>query len=160
MSAVLDDHSTPTTRVGARTTAVLTPVLVVAVVVNLTVHALGRAAGADFTVRTPSADQPQVVGWVSVLVMSIVPVLIGSLLLWATRRSPRAWVVLAWVGLVVGVLSVGMPVLATATTGTKLALATMHLLPAVTWWVCVRRELDRADRVRRAVVIPASRRPR
>lgn len=144
MTSISDHHADPTIRVGARASAVLVPVACGAAVVNQLIFAAGRAAGVDFVVRTPFADRPELVGWASVLAMSSVPVLAASLLLWATRRSARAWVVLAWLGLLVGVVS--MPVFSTATVGTKVALSFMHLVPATAWWAAVRRELATTSR--------------
>lgn len=80
------------------------------------------------------------VGIGSVLLMSIVPALLGGLLLWlAARRSVRAWHAVGWLGLALGLLTLPMPVTVMASTATTATPATMHVVAGVVWFAAVRR---------------------
>lgn len=114
------------------------PILGAAVAGNLVIFGVASALGVGFRISTPMASGPETVTWGSVLVMSLVPLLLGSAALWGLRRwAPTSWRALAWLGLVIGVVT--MPLFGEATLATRVSLSLMHLLPAVLWWVGVRR---------------------
>lgn len=76
---------------------------------------------------------------VMIAIMTVVPFLLGAVIVLATRRwAPRAWHLLAWAGLVLGLISLAGPLLADATTGSKVALSLMHLSAATAWFAGLR----------------------
>jgi len=96
-------------------------------------------AGADFEVSRPGAE-PMTVGPVTIALMTVAPLLLGGVVLAvATRRSPRVHTVLGWLGLAIGILTAPMPFTVHAGTGTQVALAAMHLVTGVVWWLALRR---------------------
>lgn len=114
------------------------PIVGASVAGNLVIFGVASALQVGFRITTPLASGPETVTWVSVLVMSLVPLLLGAAVLWGLKRwTPTSWRVLAWLGLVVGVAT--MPLFGEATLATRVSLSLMHLLPAVLWWVGVRR---------------------
>lgn len=131
----LDDEAV-TTRAGAwRAGATVT---VLAIVADLLLYLLAGLAGADFTVATGGRGME--VGPLLVVANVAGATLLGTLLLaWLGRRGARAWRVLAWVGLAVGVLSVIAPLTATASPGARLTLAAMHLVTGAVWYRVVAR---------------------
>ena len=111
-----------------------------AAAVNLVVLALGRIAGADMNVQPAGAPTAMTIGIGLVVVTTVLPVLVGTLLLIAVRgRGGPAWRFLAAAGLVFGLASVAMPVLATATAATTTTLGSMHVVAALAWFVLVWR---------------------
>jgi hypothetical protein len=118
-----------------------------ALVANLLVLVASRALGADFVVQqTPDAAAAEVT-FVMVAVMTVAPVLLGTVLLLVLRRwGARAWRALAAVGLALGLLTVVMPFTVEATTGTQVGLALMHVVVGVVWFVLVRRAAAAASR--------------
>lgn len=116
----------------------------VGAVLNTVLWGLGRLLGVDFVV-VPRGGAPADMQTISagiVAAMAALPVLLGSGLLAATRRaSERWWPRLALTGLVIGMVTLAMPLAATASTGTKVFLAAMHLVTGVTWFVQVRRAI-------------------
>lgn len=119
-----------------RTLLVITAV---AVVLNLVAYALGHLAGADMRVTQPGGATSAVV-IPAVLLMTIVPLVIGGLLLVAAARFWRPGVrVLRWLGLAVGVLTVPMPLFSNATPVTVATLAMMHVIVGVVWFIGVGR---------------------
>ncbi len=109
------------------------------VIGNAIVWAIGRGAGADFHVARPgqsamTVNLPMVIG------TTLLPVVIGGLLLWwAARRTARGPRVLAWLGLAVGIVTVGAPFSMEALNSTRMSLAAMHILTGLVWWLAVRR---------------------
>lgn len=105
----------------------------VAVVSNLVIFAIGSIAGADWLA------QGQSIGWYLVVGASAVPLLIAavvtSLLARVWHGAPR---VLAWVGLAFGVLTAPSALIAAPQLGTALALASMHIVAGVAWFVAIR----------------------
>ena len=127
-------------RAGALTGAV-------ALAANLTVLVAGNLAGADMSVLQPGADEAMTVGPVQVVATSLLPVALATGVLVAVRRrAPAAWRFLATAGLVVGVLSIVMPLAVTATGGTKATLAVMHLVTGAVWFLVVRRAAGQLPR--------------
>lgn len=112
---------------------------VLSLVVNLAILALGRLAGADLLVTPPGADTSEV-GPATVTFMTLGPLLVGTLaLVVADRWGARGWRSLAWLGLVIAVVSAVMPVTVPASTATHLTLAPMHLVVGAAWFAAVRR---------------------
>jgi hypothetical protein len=118
----------------------------IAIIINLIVLGLGRLAGADMSVQPPGSPAPMIIGVVQVVATVLVPLLVATLLLMAVRgRGARAWRILAAVGLAVGLITVAMPVLATATAATTTVLATMHVVTGLVWFVLVWRAARRQE---------------
>jgi hypothetical protein len=112
----------------------------IAIVINLIVLGLGRLAGADMSVQPPGSPAPMTIGVVPVVATVLVPLLVATVLLIAVRgRGAGAWRLLAAVGLGVGLITVAMPLLATATAATTIALATMHVVTGLVWFILVWR---------------------
>jgi hypothetical protein len=112
----------------------------IAIVINLIVLGLGRVAGADMNVQPPGSPAPMTIGVLQVVATVLVPLLVATVLLIAVRgRGARAWRLLAAVGLAIGLITVAMPVLATATAATTIVLATMHVVTGLVWFVLVWR---------------------
>jgi hypothetical protein len=115
-----------------------------ATILNSALWGLGRLLGVDFVVvpRGSAPADAQTISVGIIAVMTIVPVLLGSGLLAATRgASDRWWPRLAPAGLAVGIVTLAMPLAATASVGTKALLAAMHLVTGVIWFVQVRRAI-------------------
>lgn len=109
----------------------------VSLVANLIVYAVARLADVDFAITAPGQSEETVNG-VAVAVMSVATVVGGGIALLVTRRwAPRAWQVLAWVGLVVGIVTI--PAFADAEAGTKVALGAMHVIVGGVWFWFVSR---------------------
>ena len=106
--------------------------IVVAVVVNLVVYAVGSAAGATWIANG------QAVGWFMVPIATIIAMAIGGLITWLlARRWDKATITMAWVGIVFAVISVPGPLLGSTDTPTRWALATMHITTGIVWFVAV-----------------------
>lgn len=109
----------------------------ISLVANLVVFAIAKLAGVDFAITAPGQSEETVNG-VAVGVMSVAAVVVGGVALLLTRRwAPRAWLVLAWVGLVIGIVTI--PAFADAEAGTKVALGSMHLIVGGVWFWFVSR---------------------
>jgi hypothetical protein len=122
-----------TWRVGATATGI-------AVAVNLVVLAVARLAGEEMTVRFDDAATPMTIGVLLVASTTLVPLALPTLVLLALRRrSARAWRGLAVTGLVVGLVTVPLPLTVLAAGGTQATLAAMHVITGVAWFVVVRR---------------------
>lgn len=131
------DGEATTTRPSAWRAGLVTVALAAAV--NLLLYLLARLIGTDFTVAT-GGREPMEVGPLLVVVNVVGAALVGTLLLAAAaRRGVRAWWVLAWIGLVVGVLSMVAPLTASGSAGAKLVLAGMHLVTGIVWYSVVTR---------------------
>ena len=106
--------------------------IVVAVVVNLIVYAVGSAAGATWIANG------QTVNAVLVVVATIVPMLIGGAITWfLSRRWVKATATMAWVGLVFAVISVPGPLIGSDDAPTRFALAAMHVTTGIIWFFAV-----------------------
>lgn len=111
---------------------------VAALVLNFADRLVAGALGADFRVQV--GDATQTIGFGMVAFMTLGPMVLGALaLVLASRWGRRGWDAVGWLGLVVGVVTVVLPLSADAGTGTRLALALMHVVAGVTWLVAVRR---------------------
>jgi hypothetical protein len=114
--------------------------LVTAVVVNVLIVVLGRATGADLEVTQRGATTT--VGTGAVMAMTVGPLAAATVVLaLAGRWGAHAWNLLAWAGLGIGVLTAALPLLADATTTTRLTLAVMHVAVGFSWFLAVRRAL-------------------
>ena len=106
--------------------------IVVAIVVNLVVYAVGSAAGATWIAN----GQP--VGWFMVPIATVIAMAIGGLITWLlARRWDKATITMAWVGLVFAVISVPGPLLGSTDTPTRWALAAMHVTTGIIWFFVV-----------------------
>lgn len=121
-------------------------VAVVALAANLATFVVARLWGVDMSVRPPGGEE-MVVGPGTITAMTVVPVLLGSVLLRTLReRGAVAWRVLGWVGLAVGVLTASAPFSVEAGSGTRVALACMHVVTGVVWVLVVHAALRRSAR--------------
>lgn len=106
--------------------------IVVAVVVNLIVYAVGSAAGATWIANG------QAVGWFMVPIATVVAMAIGGVITWLlARRWDKATITMAWVGIVFAVISVPGPLLGSTDSPTRWALAAMHITTGIIWFVAV-----------------------
>ena len=106
--------------------------IVVAVVVNLIVYAVGSAAGATWIANG------QAVGWFMVPIATVVAMAIGGVITWLlARRWDGATITMAWVGIVFAVISVPGPLLGSTDSPTRWALAAMHITTGIIWFVAV-----------------------
>lgn len=132
--------STATVTADTDRAALLRPLGLIAgisLVANLVVFAIAKLADVDFAITAPGQSEETVTG-VAVAVMSVATVVVGGIALLVTRRwAPRAWQVLAWVGLVVGIVTI--PAFAEAEAGTKVALGAMHVIVGGVWFWFVSR---------------------
>lgn len=108
----------------------------VAVVSNLVIFAIGSIAGADWLAQGQTL---QAIGWYFVVGASVVPLLIAAVV---TALLARVWrgapLVLAWVGLAFGVLTAPAGLLAAPQLGTGIALASMHIVAGIAWFMAIR----------------------
>lgn len=114
--------------------------IAVAVTANLLILGLARLAGADMQVRPDPSMPAMTIGIGLVAVSTVLPMLLASVALLPLRRwGSRAWRALAWTGLVVGLLTVPAPLTMVAEGTTQAALALMHVIAGLSWFVVVRR---------------------
>jgi hypothetical protein len=100
---------------------------VAAVVVNLAIWGLGRAAGVDFEVTQPDGSQV-VVGAGAVISQSLTATLAGTLLLWPLTRLPAGLLVWTLLAAFAGLGSLVFPLSRANHGSTALTLALMHLV--------------------------------
>lgn len=116
----------------------------VALVLNLVILAVARLAGADMLMQRDETVAAMSIGVGPVATFTVVPMLLATaLLLPLRRRGARAWRALATAGLVVGIVTVPLPFTVLAEGSTRGALAVMHVVAGVVWFVVVRRAADR-----------------
>lgn len=119
--------------------AVTVRAAVVALVANVLVHTLAKVAGVE-TVLTPPGAAPVTVAPFAVVTMTIIPVVVGGVaLVLASRFSPGAVRALPWIGLVIGVATVVMPLSMGGALDGRLVLAAMHVITGIAWFASVRR---------------------
>lgn len=129
-------HEAPTV---STLVAVTVRTAVIALVANVIVHTLATVAGIQ-TVLTPPGAAPVTVAPFAVVTMTIIPVVVGGLLLvLASRVSPGALRSLPWLGLFVGLGSTVMPLSMGGALDARLVLAALHVITGVVWFVSVRR---------------------
>lgn len=114
-------------------------VAVVALVVNGALFLL-VSGGEPILATPPGAAGALPVTLGSVLLATAVATAVGTAALAVLGRArPRRRAALASAGLAVGVLSAPVPVLSAADAGDGVALAAMHVLTGLVWWLAVRR---------------------
>lgn len=105
----------------------------IAIVLNLVIFAIGSAAGATWLANG------QTVSWVLVIIATVVPMVIGALITWLLSRGwAKAITVMAWVGLAFAVVTVPAPLLASTNRPTGVALAGMHVVTGIAWFIALR----------------------
>jgi len=118
----------------------------VALSANLVVLGLARLAGADMVVQPTQQAAAITIGVGAVAATVATPMLVATFLLLVVRRwGARAWRALATTGLVIGVVTVPAPFTVVAEGGTQAALASMHVITGLVWFVVVRRAAARAE---------------
>ncbi len=133
----MSETSLQTTRVSART-----PVAAVlgATAAAVAIWALATAAGAALTVSFGPGQPIQKVTVVNVVVAALVGSLAGwGLLVLLRRFTANARAVWTVIAIVVALVSLGGPLSATASAGTKMSLVAMHLAVATVVIVVLRR---------------------
>jgi hypothetical protein len=124
-----------TTRPSTRTTAVIG-----ATAAAVAIWAVATAAGADLTVSFGPGQPIQKITIVNVVVAALVGSLAGWGLLALLRRfTTNARAIWTAIAIVVALLSLGGPLSAIASTGTKVSLVAMHLAVATVLIVVLRR---------------------
>ena len=120
--------------------------VVLAVTASITLVALVVAAQAGMQLDFDRVDGRKVSVRPGIGVISLaLGVLVGTALLdLIGRRSPRAWMGVAWAGLAFGILSTAAPLSSTAGTGVTTLLVSLHVLAGVTWFTVLTRSLRRA----------------
>ncbi len=107
-----------------------------AAVVNLVIRLLASAAGADMLVDaqgTATAVTPA-----AVFIATTLPIVLGAVVVGLlARRTPRARVVFAWVGLILGVATIPVPLLSAHDIATGLSLAPMHIVAGAVWFAAM-----------------------
>lgn len=110
-----------------------------AAALNLVIFGIGSAADATW------AANGQTITWFLVIVASVIPVVIGWTITFLLARSwAKASTFMAWVGLVLGVVTMPAPLTATDNSATGWALASMHLATGIVWFAAVRPRRARA----------------
>ena len=111
----------------------------IALAANLTVLAVALLAGAEMVAAQTS------IGVFFVAANTVVPLLVATFVLLPLRRwGARAWRVLATTGLAIGLVSFPAPFTVSAENSTRAALAAMHVITGVVWFLIVRRAAARA----------------
>lgn len=106
---------------------------IVAVVANLAVFAIASGAGASWSANGQSVNAALVV------IATVIPMAIGGVITaLLARRWAGAATVMAWVGLAFAVVSAPAPLFASDDDATKWALAAMHVVTGVAWFVAIR----------------------
>ena len=137
-SSVLNRQALASTPTAGRTWRIGLTSVSIALAANLAVYALALLAGAEMTAGAMSIN-----GFL-VAANTVVPLLIATLLLLPLRRwGPRGWRVLATIGLALGLLSAPAPFTVASEGSTRFALAFMHVVTGVVWFVVVRRAATR-----------------
>ena len=104
-----------------------------ALALNLVIYGVGSAAGATWLANG------QTITWILVVAATSLALALGwGLTSVLSRRWSKARVVMAWVGLVFAVASAPAPLMASEDAPTQWALAGMHAVTGVVWFVAVR----------------------
>jgi hypothetical protein len=111
---------------------------VVAVLLNLAVHGLGTRLGVGFEVVSFIGMRDEIVDVQGILVMTIAPWTLGSLLLGLTiRRAEAVWPWLAGLGTILALITI--PFFNDADATTKATLGSMHIVAGGLWFYTVQR---------------------
>jgi hypothetical protein len=117
-----------------------------AIGINLVLWGIGRATGASFVVDPALGDPNVEVGGLKVAVTTLLPFVVGALLLALAARRSRRWVVgVGVVGAAFAVASAAGPLDGAHDTTTAVLLATMHLTTGAAFVVAVTRVRLRAE---------------
>lgn len=112
--------------------------LMTSIALSLVALGIASAAGATMLVTTPGSPEPMQINAGQVVVSLAMPMLIvGALLWWLGRSRPALVRWIAWIGLAIGVLTAPMPFSATSDLPTALALAAMHAVAGIAWFVAL-----------------------
>ena len=112
----------------------------IALAANLAVLAVAVLAGTEMVAAQMSINA------FFVAVTTVVPLLIATLVLLPLHRwGAKAWRALATTGLAIGLLSSPAPFTVSADDPTRAALAAMHVITGVVWFLVVRRAAARAE---------------
>lgn len=126
------------TRAGRSIPVRVLAALVTAIALALVAFGIASAAGATMLVTTPGSPEPLQINAGQVVVSLAIPMLVvGALLWWLGRSRPALVRWIAWIGLAFGVLSAAMPFSATSDLPTALALAAMHAVAGIAWFVAL-----------------------
>lgn len=109
--------------------------VLVAAVMNAAVYTIGRGFGGSMIVTSPNSLEISVL---VVLVATIVPLTLAGVATWfIARRRPgiRRWA--AWIGAAVAILSAPSPLLVAADPATGIALAVMHVVAGIAWFIAL-----------------------
>lgn len=107
--------------------------IIAAAVLNLIAFGIGSVAGATWIANGQS------ITWILVIVATAIPVAVGwTITFLLARRWAKARAVMAWVGLIFGLVTVPAPILSTGDSATGWALASMHAITGIVWFVAVR----------------------
>lgn len=111
-----------------------------ALAANIALLYLARGFGTDMVVRRAETEAAMTIGIGAIALMTLLPMLLATSLLLPLRRwGPRAWHLLAAVGLLVAVVTVAVPFTVLAQRDTQAWLACMHLGAGIAWFLVVRR---------------------
>lgn len=111
----------------------------IALAANLAVLVVALLAGAEMVAAQTS------IGAIFVALNTVGPLLIATLVLLPLRRwGARAWRALATTGLTIGLVTSPAPFTVPAEDSTRIALAAMHVITGVIWFLVVRRAAARA----------------
>lgn len=103
-----------------------------ALVLNLAAFAAASAADATWFANDMT------IGWYMVVFATVIPIAIGvGITVLLARKWTAAPRVMAWVGLAFALVTVPMPFLMSSDSPTSLALAAMHVITGVAWFVGV-----------------------
>lgn len=119
----------------------------IAATASLVLYVAARFAGTDFHVTPAGAARGMDVSAVFVLITIAVPILLGTLVLRTLAGRARAWSVLAWTGLALGLVTTVIPLTASADTSARLTLAAMHVLTGAAWWYALRHDFHKPQRL-------------
>ena len=106
----------------------------IATISNLVIFGIGSFAGSAWLAGGLT------IAWFMIIGASVVPLFVGA---GVTALLGLGWKnaakVMAWVGLVFAVVTVPSPFLATPEIGTAIALASMHIVVGIAWFLSLRR---------------------
>jgi hypothetical protein len=110
-----------------------------ALLLNLVIFAIGNAAGATWEVDAPVTIGPVPVAATTVLAMGL-----GGLVVIAiTRRNERFRFIAARAGLIFAIVSAPSPFLVSSDPTSSVALASMHVVTGVAWFLWLREPRTR-----------------
>jgi hypothetical protein len=137
MSIFASASSPTTTRRGQITTSRVVLAAAGALVANLIVFAIATASDVSFDV-----DSPQPLNAIGIAVASVLPILLGALVVaLVARRRPGFQHFAAWAGLIFALVTVAGSFVASGDLATALTLSAMHVVVGIAWFFAVRRRI-------------------